>query len=167
MEYKLAEIHEISTLSPATQIAVRGLYANINPSLASLYPLFSSEKYYYHHGVYLGNGKVAHIAGENKADAKPCICDLHQFWKGALDGKLYRVEFHSSVEILPVEKTLTKAQEVLADPSKWPGYQLHNNNCETFATWLTTGIHRSAQVTQAVSFAVNNAIGSLERIFRG
>lgn len=150
LSYTLVEINEIGNLPPGTQIAVKGSYGNMHPSLAIYYPLFSSEEYYYHHGVYLGNCKVAHFSGENKMDAKPRECDIYKFWKGAEDGKLYHVKYNDTVETLPVQETLKRAREILNQPSKWPGFQLIKNNCESFATWLKTGIKRSAQATKAM-----------------
>ena len=118
--------------------------------------MFTSEKYYYHHGVYLGECKVAHFAGANKTDAKPCLYDIFQFWKSAVDGKLYRVEYDedTSQKMLDVEDTLRKAEEALAEPDQWPGYNIIHNNCESFAYWFKTGMKWSAQASAAVSQVV-------------
>ena len=42
------------------------------------------------------------------------------------------------------------ASEVAEKPSYWPGYDLITNNCETFATYLKTGIKHSAQASAAL-----------------
>ena len=149
--YTLVEIDGIKSLQPATQIAVRCEFANLHPSLCFFYPLISSEKYYYHHGIYLGDNEVVHFSGNNKDDARPRKCDILQFINGASGGKkqLYRVQYDKSVKLLSQEETLRKAQKVLEEPSKWPGYQIIKNNCESFARWLKTNVSWSAQATMA------------------
>ena len=163
-KYTLVEVEGISNVTPGTQIAVKGSFENLHPSLKFFYPMFSSDEYYYHHGVYLGECKVAHFSGENKADAKPRSCDILQFMKGAVDQKLYRVEYDNPDLVISIKATLDYAKKVIASPSQWPGYSLIANNCESFATWLKTGKKISAQAFRAVikviPFAIPLAIGS-------
>ena len=150
--YTLVEVDGIKSLQPGTQIAVRCEFANLHPSLGFFfYSLISSEKYYYHHGIYLGDNEVVHFSGNNKHDACPRKCDILQFINGASGEKkqLYRVQYDENVELLPQEETLRKAQKVLEEPSKWPGYQIIKNDCESFARWLKTNVSWSAQATMA------------------
>ena len=149
--YTLVEIDGIKSLQPGTQIAVRCEFANLHPSLGFFYSLISSEKYYYHHGIYLGDNEVVHFSGNNKDDARPRKCDIFQFINGASGEKkqLYRVQYDENVKLLPQEETLRKAHKVLEEPSKWPGYQIIQNNCESFARWLKTNVSWSAQATMA------------------
>ena len=156
--YTLVEVEGISNLTPGTQIAVKGLFKDLHPSLKFFYPLFSSDEYYYHHGVYLGECKVAHFYGVNKADAKPRSCDVLQFMKGAVDQKLYRVEYDNPDLVISIKATLDYAEKVIASPSQWPGYSLIANNCESFATWLKTGEKISAQAARAVIKVIDLAI---------
>ena len=149
IEYKLVEIEELGKLLAGTQIAVKSLFQNLHPSLELFYPLLSSEQYYYHHGVYFGDYKVAHFSGQDKTRAKPRECDIFRFSNSAVDGKLYKVEYEDPTQLLPVEETLEKAKVALAKPTEWPGYQIVSNNCESFATWLMTGKERSAQAMGA------------------
>ncbi|CAB4041096.1 Hypothetical predicted protein [Paramuricea clavata] len=151
IKYKLVEIEELGELLAGTQIAVQSLFENLDPSLKFFYPLLSSDKYYYHHGVYLGNCKVIHFSGTSQDDAEVGKCDIFQFQKGAVDRKLYQVEYDDLTQLLPVQETLEKAKDVLEDPTKWPGYQIIYNNCESFATWLKTGQVISAQAMAAKS----------------
>ena len=149
-------------MSPGTQIAVKGSYKNLHPTLAFFYPLFSSDENYYHHGVYLGKNKVAHFSGINKADAKTRSCDILEFMKGAVDGMLYRVEYDDPALVISTENTLRYANEAIENPVNWPGYQLIKNTCESFATWLKTGIKESAQaVISRVIRLTSPAAGSL------
>ena len=74
--YRLTEITQLNEITPGTQIAIKSPFGNLHESLRDFYFVVSDENYYYHHGVYLGDrlgGKcqVLHIAGENKADARP------------------------------------------------------------------------------------------------
>ena len=147
--YNLVEVEEIS-LCPATQIAVKRSFGNLHLSSGFFYPLFSSEPYYYHHGVYLGEDRVAHFSGENKADAKPRVCEMVEFMDGAVDEKLCWARYDNHNLLLPMETTLDKARKVIASPSKWPKYNVMKNNCESFATWLKTGENISAQAIKAV-----------------
>ena len=146
--YNLVEVEEIS-LCPATQIAVKRSFGNLHLSSGFFYPLFSSDGFYYHHGVYLEDKRVAHFSGENKADATPRICKMVEFMEGAVDKKLYRVDYDHS-DLLPTEITLDKAKTVIASPSEWPKYNVITNNCESFATWLKTGEKISAQAIEAI-----------------
>ena len=148
-KYTLYEVDEISNLDPGTQIAVKGSFKNLHPSLKFFYPLFSFGEFYYHHGVYLGECKVVHFSGENKADAKPRSCDIYKFWKSAVDQKLYRVEYDNPDLVVSIKATLDYAKKVIESPSVWPGYSIIANNCESFATWLKTGKKISAQAARA------------------
>ncbi len=152
--YTLVEVDEISNLPSGTQIAVKGSFKNLNSSLAFFYPLFSRNEYYYHHGVYLGHCKVAHFSGENKADAKPRSCDILQFMNASVDRKLYQVKYNKPDSLVSVEATLKFADAVLKNPTVWPGYQIVENNCESFATWLKTGKSLSAQATEAIKVSI-------------
>ena len=53
--YRLREVDEIGNLAKGTQIAVRHSFKDLDPTLAKLYPLYSSDGYYEHHGVYMGS----------------------------------------------------------------------------------------------------------------
>ena len=155
ISYTLVEVAKISDLTPGTQIAAKGSYKNLNPALAFFYPLFSDDEHYYHHGVYLGECNVAHFAGENKLDAKPRSCDILEFMRASVDGKLYRVQYDNPALVRSIKDTLYYANEAIQDPGSWPGYQLIKNNCESFATWLKTGIKMSAQATAAISKVIS------------
>ncbi len=147
--YKYDKVDEIGNLPSGTQIAVKGSFKNLHPSLAFFYPLFSPDEYYFHHGVYLGNCQVAHFSGENKADAKPRYCDILQFMKATVDGELYQVKYDNPDLLVSVTATVDFAEAVVKNPTAWPGYQIRKNNCESFATWLKTGESISAQATEA------------------
>ena len=154
ISYELHQIGELGTLPIGSQIAVKSSFENLDQSLAFYYPLFSSDQYYYHHGVYLGDYKVIHFFGQDKDDAKPQICDIYRFAMNSADPKIYRVKYDDADHLRPVQDTLNLANEVLKEPSLWPGYHLVRNNCETFATWLKTGKKVSAQI----SFALQRVI---------
>ena len=159
--YKLVEVKGISDLTPGTQIAVKGSFKNLHVSLKIFYPLFNPNEHYYHHGVYLGECKVAHFSGKKKGDAKPRSCDILEFMKGAVDQKLYRVEYDNPDLLIPINATLDYAKRTIAHPSAWPGYSLIANNCESFATWLKTGKKISAQAVKAVIEVVHRPIRPL------
>lgn len=155
--YTLREIQKLKTLPKATQIAYKSSYDNLHKSLRVFYPLMGSEAYYYHHGVYLGDSDVIHFNGVNKTDAKPRKLDILEFLRNAQGGKLYEVEYTEEFEKLPVEETLSTAKLVLENPEIWPKFQIFENNCESFAAWLTTGTMVSAQSIKAVEKIINVA----------
>ncbi len=154
MNCRLSQITKLGEIPPGTQIAVKKPFQDLHKSLRNLYFLFSPENYYCHHGVYLGdqlggNCQVLHFSGADKNDATLRTCDILEFLNGAIDNKVYRVNYDTS-PALPVEQIVQKAREVLANLKAWPAYQVVANNCETFAAWLTTGEAISVQATKAV-----------------
>ena len=166
--YRLTEITQLNEITPGTQIAIKSPFGNLHESLRNFYFVVSDENYYYHHGVYLGDrlgGKcqVLQITGENKADARPCVGNIFELRNGAMDKKVYRVDYES-IQALPVEQIVQKAKEVLANPEAWPQYNILANNCETFAAWLTTGKEISVQATKAVGRVKYFAAGLLQEV---
>jgi hypothetical protein len=150
VSYKFVEVDKVGNLHAGTQIAVKKSAESLHSSFRFFYPFLSKVRYYYHHGVYLGQCNVVHFAGQNRDDAKPRKSDIFQFWKGAVDGKLCRVQYNDPSVLYSTEVTLALANQVLTRPEKWPGFQLANYNCESFATWLKTGENRSAQLIKAI-----------------
>jgi hypothetical protein len=149
------------SLPEGTQIKVKGLLENLDQRFKYLYPLVSPDVYYYHHGVYLGNFnygncQVIHFFGENKADATPRMCHIEEFRsRGENNGAIYRVGYTNTAADLTVAQTKALAREVLAHPEKWPKYDIKDNNCETFATYLTKGRGFSDQASNAMSYGIN------------
>ena len=161
--YELRQIDEFGKIPNGSQIAVKCSFESFHPSLAFFYPLISSDQYYYHHGVYMGNYQVIHFSGEDKDDAKLRICDLFKFLTNSVDCKIYLVKYDDPKHLLPVEDTINLAKEVLQDPSLWPEYHVIGNNCESFATWLKTGKKVSAQAAFALHRVISlvaTAVGS-------
>ena len=147
---------------PGTHIAVQRPFKDLHPSLKVLYPFVSDANYYYHHGVLLKNSQVIHFTGETIEDAKPRRTGISEFRQGALDEKLYRARYNYPTSVVAVEETFRNAEEVLKDPSKFPKYNILNNNCESLATWLKTGEARTAQGTDAKKrvVAIGAALGA-------
>ena len=159
--YQLEEVTELRDLDEGTQIAYKSLYKDISESMRFLYPLFGHDEYYYHHGMYLGNDRVAHFSGDRKEDAKPQECKLHKFIEGSADGKLFQVKFNEKVPMLRVNEILERAERMLQNPSEWPVFDIIENNCESFATWITTGNKCSQQVQVASINAVLAGVSAL------
>ena len=153
--YTLFEVAKCGDLTPRTQIAVKSLYENLHPSLKYLYPMINSDKYYFHHGVYLGHCEVAHFSGKNKTDAKPRRCDILEFIRGSVGEKLYQVVYDDPTLERSTEETLRDAEKAIENPGCWPVYQIVKNNCESFATWLKTGKKKSAQATAVITKIVD------------
>ena len=165
MEYNLVKLDTISDLPPGTQIAVKGFVKNLEPLLIFLLPVINPDgRYYYHHGVYLGNSQVINFHGENKADAKPRRCNVEEFRsRNEVDGKIYKVVYRNTATVLRAHDTLVRANKVLERPEKWPKFHIIYNNCETFATWLKTGQGFSVQVQDRLIYGLTSmtALGLL------
>lgn len=100
-------------------------------------------RFYTHHGIYMGDGKVIHFTGSirEKIDPEVHETDLSTFLKG---GMLRRRDYK---EGLPASETMRIAREQLSDRS----YSMIWNNCEHFATYCVTGKKKSRQVKRVLS----------------
>lgn len=102
-----------------------------------------TSRFYTHHGIYMGDGKVIHVTGSIREKVHPEVreTDLTGFLKG---GTLKRREYK---ERLPASETVRIASRHISDKS----YSMIWNNCEHFATYCTTGRRNSRQVKRAMS----------------
>lgn len=135
----------VKDLNHADHIAVERNCSELTPLLC---PLLRDGKYF-HHGIFdKRNKQVIEFHGEtkNKDNARVQRRHISDFVDG---GCLYRVVHENC---LPVEDTFLLANEVLE--GSWPRYDLIKNNCETFATYLKTGLIRHSE---QASWAVFNA----------
>jgi hypothetical protein len=100
-------------------------------------------RFYTHHGIYMGDGKVIHFAGSIREKIDPVVheTDLSRFLK---DGILRRRDYKQR---LPASETINIAREQLSDGS----YSMIWNNCEHFATYCATGKKKSQQVKRVLS----------------
>ena len=100
-------------------------------------------RFYTHHGIYLGEGKVIHFAGSIREMEDPEVheTELVTFLKG---GILRRRDYE---ERLTPSKTIRIAKQQLLNGS----YSMIWNNCEHFATYCATGKKRSRQVRRVLS----------------
>ncbi|HIJ58045.1 MAG TPA: lecithin retinol acyltransferase family protein [Deltaproteobacteria bacterium] len=116
------------------------------------------SRFYTHHGIYIGNGKVIHFSGSvrEKKDPKVQETDLSGFLKG---GILRRRGYR---ERLPASETINIAREQLSEES----YSMIWNNCEHFATYCATGKKKSRQVKRAISGLGAVAVGVVLFVLR-
>lgn len=100
-------------------------------------------KFYTHHGIYMGDGKVVHFAGSIREKIDPVVheTDLSRFLKGGI----LRRRDHK--QRLPASETIRIAREQLSNGS----YSMVWNNCEHFATYCATGRKKSRQVKRVLS----------------
>jgi hypothetical protein len=101
------------------------------------------RRFYVHHGIYMGDGKVIHFTGSvrEKKDPRVQETDLSGFLKGGI------LRRHDYEERLRASETVTIANKQLSDS----GYSMLWNNCEHFATYCATGKRQSWQVRRAFS----------------
>ena len=136
---------------------------------------------YDHYGIYTGRGKVIHFSdegGDMGDDIKIRRATLSQFKDGAdnvfvVDFEAYRdyVENPGLLELLEEgivgialrslfgsetitiyspEETVERAESQLGEGD----YNLVFNNCEHFAVWRKTGVHKSSQVQRFIEAIV-------------
>lgn len=116
---------------------------------------------YAHHGVYLGEGRVAHYSDAQglalKGRCRVLETSLEEF---VLEGTLRRV-FHPVRS--PREETVRRARRMLDSE----GYSLLFNNCEHFATYCATGRRRSHQIRRVAAGVAGVALGVAGLVVRG
>ncbi len=90
---------------------------------------------YTHHGIYVGNGQVIHYLRSGVTlDSLETFADERD-----VHVQEYSDKFYSSEEIVK------RAYSRLGDDC----YNVVFNNCEHFACWCVSGVHRSSQVKRA------------------
>lgn len=101
-----------------------------------------------HDGIYVGHSTVTHFTNVRggKSNARITTSSLETFRAGGM----IRVIAYSKCD--PVDVVLARARIRQGDA----GYDVVANNCQHFAEWCKTGIHRSRQVetVKRVSAAV-------------
>lgn len=106
--------------------------------------LVSPRKFYVHHGIYLGNGKVAHYSGlSGSLRAGPIeVTDLDCFANGR------------SAWVYEDQTAFTNDEIVVRACSRIgeSQYKIFSNNCEHFCNWCITGTSHSAQVAEFLHF---------------
>ena len=108
------------------------------------------RKFYTHHGIYAGDGKVIHFSGSMREKKDPQVreTDLSRFLRG---GKLKRCDY---------DRRLTGAETagIARGQLHNGGYSMLWNNCEHFAAFCATGKKRSRQVRKV--FGSLGAVGT-------
>jgi hypothetical protein len=102
--------------------------------------LISPRKFYVHHGIYLGNGKVAHYSGLSASlQAGPIeVTDLDRFGNGS------SVWVHQEQCAFSSEEIIVRALSRVGESQ----YKILSNNCEHFCNWCISGNSYSAQVAE-------------------
>ena len=138
---------------------------------------------YEHYGIYIGNERVIHYAGEGSDFLGPICIHEASFSEFMKDGgecfylhfqdklpiKIYRSEKLYSGDKLPFantkeyrifspEETVRRARERVGEEE----YNLIFRNCEHFALWCKTGVEESTQVIhgamQCLAFGLTCAL---------
>lgn len=104
---------------------------------------------FYHHGIYIGNGRVIHFSAPGPVEiikwdeATVIETSLEDFLKsGAVEVRQYTDA--ERLELYSPGKIVANAKQCLG----FQNYNLIFNNCEHFANSCTTGRHRSPQVEE-------------------
>jgi len=115
--------------------------------------IYTDNVIYQHYGIYAGNGRVIHYAGEDSHfGGDICIQEtsLEKFAKGCdYSVAQYSIDPSRSKQFSG-EETVRRARSRIGEKS----YNLLFNNCEHFALWCKYGKSRSVQVEKAVTTAV-------------
>ena len=109
------------------------------------------KKFYTHHGIYVGDGRVIHLAGSIREKTDPTVheTDLSAFLK---NGALRRRDYDNR---LPPSETIRLAKAQLTKGR----YSMIWNNCEHFSSYCTTGKRKSRQVKRVLSGLSTVAVG--------
>lgn len=100
---------------------------------------------YWHHGVLCPDKTVIHFKSQSsligKRDARIVHTSFRKFmgFSTPKDTPVYRIIHRKQ---LPPDEVVRRARSCLGER----GYNLFNNNCETFASWAVTGHKRSYQI---------------------
>lgn len=102
--------------------------------------LVSPRKFYVHHGIYLGDGKVAHYSGLSASlQAGPIeVTDLDRFGNGS------SVWVHQEQCAFSNDEIIVRALSRVGESQ----YKILSNNCEHFCNWCINGNSYSAQVNE-------------------
>ncbi|WP_390956054.1 lecithin retinol acyltransferase family protein [Pseudomonas moorei] len=100
--------------------------------------LVSPRKFYAHHGIYLGDGKVAHYSGLSASlQAGPIeVTDLDHFGNGR------PIWVHQEQRAFSSEEIIVRALSRVGESQ----YKILSNNCEHFCNWCINGNSYSTQV---------------------
>lgn len=130
---------------------------------------------YEYYGIYAGNGRVIHYAGEasdfngrvsiHEAPFEEFLKDGNDYFVGSFEGK-HPIKIHSSTRFVTgsffdsgnikwmknysAKETLERAYSRLGETK----YSLIKNNCEHFAMWCKTGNAESTQVKAIARYMV-------------
>ncbi len=108
---------------------------------------------YFHHGIFVGRGRVIHYSGDakNKQDASIRRGSIAEFASGA------------DVHVVNYKDALTKTEVIFRAESCLGerDYDLAANNCEHFAVWCKTGRFRSGQVETVRQLPILDILGGL------
>src|SRR4051812_18750410 len=128
--------------------------------------LVTPRKWYEHHGLYVGDGRVVHYAGFSRLLHRGPVeeISLEQFAKRFG----FRVEPHA-IAAFPPEEIIGRARTRLGEDR----YGVLSNNCEHFVHWCVSGCARSGQVEKLfkhpaqLARAAADALSALARFLFG
>jgi hypothetical protein len=111
---------------------------------------------YWHHGIYLGNGRVVQYSGEPipTPDSRIGTVLIEEFSQGKT------VVVVSYAVAFSADRVVKRAISRLGEQS----YDFRFNNCEHFATWCKTGVNKSQQTQMGGAVAVGLISGAVTRI---
>jgi len=114
---------------------------------------FLNAGIYFHHGIYLSGGNVAHLHAEKEKDGashstllqeKRQTCALITNWGEFISTstQVCKVKWSPSN---PASEIVKRAEEAVAQKKGFGDYSLFSRNCEHFASWCCTGREYSMQ----------------------
>ena len=125
--------------------------------------LVTPRRWYNHHGVYIGNGRVVHYAGFSRM--------LH---RGPIEEtSLEGFARHFGFRVQPQVAAAFSPEEIVRRATARIGenrYDMLSNNCEHFCVWCVCGQARSTQVERLQRFParvvglVVGVVGALSRL---
>jgi len=128
-----------TNLSPADTLWLK---PGEEPAMAA--HLITPRRFYTHHGLYVGMGRVIHYAGPAAGFRNATVKEVsfREFSSGQSVGM--RV---GSVACFAREEAILRARARLGETQ----YNVLRNNCEHFCEWCLRGVSRSRQVERLVN----------------
>jgi hypothetical protein len=111
-----------------------------------------------HHGIYLGNEQVIDYCNSNKSGKTANVIRIRSLQDFLQGQKELWIKKYAHCE--SPEQTIQKAKSRLGEYK----YCIFQNNCEHFAYWCKTGVHKSDQVKNVRGVAIGSSGGAATKI---
>jgi hypothetical protein len=160
---KAMEVMRTESLMPSPGVWVRSVYFMSKDSpegqVLVRYHLDKNGTCYFHHGIYVGDSKIAHF---QKGATAPSLTPVSEF----VTGNWFVVVNYPDYTAELRQTAIRTAHFFVQHPGALGHYNVCTNNCECFVTLCITGEPRSEQVTKIMTaaWAARPSAADVERV---